>query len=48
MKIVRNEVDITTECYGFMDLSWLGFGCDQKGKKHTEKNLGTVTTVVCM
>ena len=38
--MVRNKVNLTTECCGFMNLGCFGFGCDltAKKKKKTEKS----------
>ena len=43
MKMVSNKVIATTECFSFMNLGRLGFGCDLTSEKPNAK-LGTVTT----
>ena len=34
MKIVRNKVNVTTECCGLMNLVWLGFRFDEVSRTY--------------
>ena len=54
MKMVRNKVIITTESFGFMNLSRLGCSCDRKvGTCYTCINLTAISShavidVICL